>query len=130
MQFHEVADQMPIYEYECTACGHTLDALQKLSDPPLQDCPACGRPDLRKRVSAPRFRLKGGGWYETDFKQENRRNIAETGEGKSASEPAGEKSPKAEPATAKADTAAKSESPKKEKSTGKAEKPKASSGDA
>ena len=68
---------MPIYEYECEACGHTLDALQKLSDAPLKDCPACGKPDLRKRVSAPRFRLKGGGWYETDFKPGNRRNLAE-----------------------------------------------------
>ena len=68
---------MPIYEYECEACGHSLDALQKLSDAQLKDCPACGRPALRKRVSAPRFRLKGAGWYETDFKPGNRRNLAE-----------------------------------------------------
>ena len=72
---------MPIYEYECEACGHTLDTLQKMSEAPLKDCPACGKPALRKRVSAPRFRLKGAGWYETDFKQGNRRNIAEAGEG-------------------------------------------------
>jgi putative FmdB family regulatory protein len=68
---------MPIYEYECEDCGHTLDALQKLSDAPLRDCPSCGKPALRKRVSAPRFRLKGGGWYETDFKSGNRRNLAD-----------------------------------------------------
>jgi putative FmdB family regulatory protein len=72
---------MPIYEYECTQCGHALDTLQKMSDAPLTECPACGKPALRKRVSAPRFRLKGGGWYETDFKQGNRRNIADSGEG-------------------------------------------------
>jgi putative FmdB family regulatory protein len=72
---------MPIYEYECEACGHSLDALQKLSDAPLRDCPSCGKPALRKRVSAPRFRLKGGGWYETDFKAGNRRNLAEGSEG-------------------------------------------------
>ena len=71
---------MPIYEYECEACGHSLDALQKLSDAHLKDCPACGRPALRKRVSAPRFRLKGAGWYETDFKPGNRRNLAEAGD--------------------------------------------------
>jgi putative FmdB family regulatory protein len=76
--------RMPIYEYECEACGHTLDALQKLSDPLLTECPACGKATLRKRISAPRFRLKGGGWYETDFKQGNRRNIAESGEGSGA----------------------------------------------
>ena len=124
---------MPIYEYECTACGHTLDALQKLSDAPLQDCPACGKPALRKRVSAPRFRLKGGGWYETDFKKENRRNIAEGGEGKGASEPARDTTSKAEPAKDKPASTAKPNSPKKEKSSDKASgsaKSKTSSGDA
>ena len=59
---------MPIYEYRCNACGHELEALQKLSDEPLQDCPACDRPELTKLVSAAGFRLKGSGWYETDFK--------------------------------------------------------------
>ena len=124
---------MPIYEYECMACGHTLDALQKLSDAPLQDCPACGKPALRKRVSAPRFRLKGGGWYETDFKKENRRNIAETGEAKSSSETAKDSASKVEPAADKAVSTAKPDPPKKEKSSDKASssaKPKATSGDA
>lgn len=59
---------MPIYEYACDACGHALEALQKMSDPPLTDCPECGRAALRKLVSAAGFRLKGSGWYQTDFK--------------------------------------------------------------
>ena len=68
---------MPIYEYQCESCGHRLEALQKISDPPLTDCPACAQATLRKRISAVGFRLKGGGWYETDFKRsERRRNIA------------------------------------------------------
>lgn len=59
---------MPIYEYACQACGHGLETLQKISDPPLTDCPECGRPDLKKLVSAAGFVLKGGGWYVTDFR--------------------------------------------------------------
>lgn len=59
---------MPIYEYECKACGHRQEAIQKMSDAPLVDCPACNKPELKKLVSAAGFRLKGGGWYETDFK--------------------------------------------------------------
>lgn len=76
---------MPIYEYRCGACAHTLDALQKLSDPPLTDCPECGAVALKKLVSAPVFRLKGGGWYETDFKsdKEKKRNLADGGDGAS-----------------------------------------------
>ncbi len=67
---------MPIYEYQCKACGHAFDALQKMSDSPLVDCPDCEEPQLRKLLSAPNFRLKGGGWYETDFKDNNQRNLA------------------------------------------------------
>lgn len=59
---------MPIYEYVCQSCGHQHEALQKLSDAPLTDCPACQEAALVKQVSAAGFRLKGGGWYETDFK--------------------------------------------------------------
>jgi len=59
---------MPIYEYQCSACGQSHDALQKLSDAPLVDCPECGQPELKKKISAAGFRLTGGGWYETDFK--------------------------------------------------------------
>ncbi len=67
---------MPIYEYACKSCNHTLDALQKMSDDALVDCPECGKPALRRLISAPRFRLKGQGWYETDFKKDNQRNLA------------------------------------------------------
>jgi len=67
---------MPIYEYQCQDCGKQLEALQKLSDAPLQDCPDCGEPSLKKKVSAAAFRLKGGGWYETDFKTGNKKNLA------------------------------------------------------
>jgi putative FmdB family regulatory protein len=69
---------MPIYEYLCGACGHQLDALQKHSDEHLVHCPHCGEPRLKRQMSAPSFRLKGGGWYETDFKNDKRRNIAES----------------------------------------------------
>ena len=67
---------MPIYEYVCTECTHTFDALQKLSDAPLSDCPSCEKPALKKKISAPSFRLSGSGWYETDFKSGNKKNLA------------------------------------------------------
>ena len=67
---------MPIYEYLCKKCDHTLDALQKIADAPLVDCPSCGEAGLKRLLSAPRFRLKGKGWYETDFKKDNQRNLA------------------------------------------------------
>ena len=70
---------MPIYEYRCEQCGHELERLQRLSDEPLRDCPACERPGLRRLVSAAGFRLKGSGWYETDFKQGQKRNLADGG---------------------------------------------------
>ena len=66
---------MPIYAYACKKCDHTLDALQKIADEPLVDCPACGESALKRLISAPRFRLKGKGWYETDFKKDNQRNL-------------------------------------------------------
>jgi len=59
---------MPIYEYRCSSCGHEKEVLQKLSDAPLAECPACGKSTLRKLVSAAGFHLKGSGWYATDFK--------------------------------------------------------------
>ena len=68
---------MPIYEYQCDDCNHALDALQKVNDKPLVDCPECGKNTLRRLISAPNFRLKGEGWYETDFKKENRKNVAD-----------------------------------------------------
>jgi len=67
---------MPIYEYECKACGHRQEAIQKMSDDPLVDCAECGKPELKKLISAAAFRLKGGGWYETDFKSGNKKNVA------------------------------------------------------
>lgn len=67
---------MPIYEYECRACGHSLEKIQKFSDAPLTECPACHKHELHKRISTPGFRLSGGGWYETDFKTGNKRNLA------------------------------------------------------
>jgi len=67
---------MPIYAYACRNCGYTMDALQKMSDDVLVDCPQCGQPELKRQLSAPRFRLKGSGWYETDFKKDNQRNLA------------------------------------------------------
>ncbi|HEY0766782.1 MAG TPA: FmdB family zinc ribbon protein [Steroidobacteraceae bacterium] len=68
---------MPFYEYECRACKFYCEVMQKINDAPLTRCPSCGKRTLRKLVSAPVFRLKGAGWYETDFKsdKENRRNL-------------------------------------------------------
>ena len=76
---------MPIYEYQCTSCGHQMESLQKLSDPPLTDCPECNKPALQKQISAAGFRLSGGGWYETDFKSGAKRNVAEKDSGGKAS---------------------------------------------
>lgn len=77
-EFEWVID-MPIYEYQCQSCGHELEKLQRMSDAPLTDCPDCGKPALQRLVSAAGFRLKGGGWYETDFKKGAKKNVHETG---------------------------------------------------
>jgi|SRR5450631_2501813 len=73
---------MPFYEYQCKNCGHELEAMQKVSDPPVKKCPHCGKSQLQRLMSAPVFRLKGGGWYETDFKgdKDNQRNLADRAE--------------------------------------------------
>lgn len=77
---------MPIYEYQCEACSHKLEKLQKISDEPLKDCPACGAPKLTKLISAAGFRLKGGGWYETDFKTGKKKNVSgDSGSGSGSS---------------------------------------------
>jgi putative FmdB family regulatory protein len=70
---------MPFYEYQCKNCGHELEAMQKVSDAPLKKCPHCGKSQLTRLMSAPVFRLKGGGWYETDFKgdKDSQRNLAD-----------------------------------------------------
>lgn len=69
---------MPIYEYRCESCGHELEKLQKMSDEPLSECPQCHKPALKKQISAAGFRLKGGGWYETDFKSGDKKNVAKS----------------------------------------------------
>lgn len=97
---------MPIYAYTCKNCEHDLDALQKMADAPLVDCPSCGKPELKRQLSAPRFRLKGQGWYETDFKKDNQRNIA------------GEKD-SSKPETKKADSKSESKSDAKASTTSK-----------
>ena len=73
---------MPIYEYKCEACGYKFEKLQKISDDPLKICPSCGASKLSKLVSAAAFRLKGGGWYETDFKTSDRRNVSDSEQSK------------------------------------------------
>jgi putative FmdB family regulatory protein len=84
---------MPFYEYHCTKCGHHHEELQKVTDRPLRKCPECGRNTLTRLMSAPVFRLKGGGWYETDFKsdKEGKRNLA--GEKEPAEKAPAEKAP-------------------------------------
>jgi putative FmdB family regulatory protein len=67
---------MPIYEYQCQDCQNEIEVLQKLSDAPLLNCPQCGKPSMKKKISAAAFRLKGSGWYETDFKTGNKKNLA------------------------------------------------------
>jgi len=74
---------MPIYEFECLSCSERFDRLQKLSDPDPDSCPNCGATGVRRRLTAPAFRLSGSGWYETDFKKDGdkKRNLAEKSEG-------------------------------------------------
>lgn len=67
---------MPLYNYQCDGCGHHLEALQKISEPALVDCPACNTQSLRKQVANAGFRLSGNGWYETDFKTGSKKNLA------------------------------------------------------
>lgn len=71
---------MPIFDYQCSKCGHTFEAIQKISDSVLTDCSECGESALKKMVSAPSFRLKGGGWYETDFKGDKKKDEKKTSE--------------------------------------------------
>jgi putative FmdB family regulatory protein len=103
---------MPFYEYQCRKCGAHHEALQKMSDAPLRKCPACGKPALKRLLSAAAFRLKGGGWYETDFKSkdEGQRNLIQAEHAEKADKP--EKVEKAETA-GKAETAEKAEKAEK-----------------
>lgn len=100
---------MPFYEYECSACKHHTEVLQKISDAPLRKCPECGKQALKRLISAPVFRLKGGGWYETDFKSdgEQKRNLAgseEAAESKPETKSEDSKSTDAKPAEKAAET--------------------------
>jgi putative FmdB family regulatory protein len=123
---------MPFYEYECPKCGYHDEVLQKINDKPLTKCPTCGKKGLRKLMSAPVFRLKGSGWYETDFKsdKENKRNLvgADKDEAKSETKAEAKTEAKtdAKPDAAKADApkAEKAEAPKPvEKASKSASKP-------
>jgi len=102
---------MPIYEYRCSSCGFEKDALQKLSDPPLVDCPQCGKPALVKLVSAAGFQLKGSGWYATDFKSSGQKAKPAT-------------SDDAKPASAEGTAATAGETKSENASTASAEAPK------
>ena len=98
---------MPIYAFECAACGHHFDRLQRLSDPDPTDCPSCNEAQVRRQLTAPQFRLAGGGWYETDFKKDGdkKRNLADGGSSAGAAKPADSGAaakPKADPAPAPA----------------------------
>jgi putative FmdB family regulatory protein len=111
---------MPFYEYECPSCKYYAEVLQKITEKPLKKCPSCGKAGFRKLVSAPVFRLKGSGWYETDFKGEsdNKRNLA----GAEREPPAAETKADAKPAAeAKAGGEGKGEAKAEAKSEGKGE---------
>ena len=98
---------MPFYEYECQNCKFYSELLQKISDPPLEKCPSCGKKTMKKLISAPVFRLKGAGWYETDFKSdnENKRNLA-GGDSEESKSAAGSDDSSSKKSDAKSDTKA------------------------
>jgi putative FmdB family regulatory protein len=105
---------MPIYEYQCKSCGHELEKLQRISEDVLKNCPACEKPELKRLISATAFRLKGSGWYETDFKKDNQRNLVDSsGANSSGADSAGSK----QKATDSSTEPSKTEKPKTGKST-------------
>jgi putative FmdB family regulatory protein len=106
---------MPFYEYECSACKFYVEALQKISDPPIKKCPSCKKSTMKRLLSAPAFRLSGGGWYETDFKsdKENKRNLAGDEKDSGGTESKSEAASDSKPAT---------ETKSETKSEGKAER--------
>ena len=110
---------MPFYEYQCKNCGHELEAMQKVSDSPLKKCPHCGKSQLQRLMSAPVFRLKGGGWYETDFKGDgdNKRNLADKPEADAPKEK--ESKPEDSKIDAKTDVKASEAAPVDAKAKGK-----------
>jgi putative FmdB family regulatory protein len=99
---------MPIYAFACSACGHDFDRLQRLSDPDPSVCPACGAEGtIGRQLTAPQFRLAGGGWYETDFKKDGdkKRNLVDKGDSAGASGPASAAASASAPAAASTPTA-------------------------
>ena len=117
---------MPIYEYVCSACGAESEIMQKLSDPPAKECPVCHKKKLVKNISAAGFRLGGGGWYETDFKSGNKKNVAGDKAEKPAAAAEASTGKSEKPAsTAKPEATAKKESGAKKEPSAKAA-PKAS----
>ena len=119
---------MPIYEYQCQDCHKHVEALQKMNDLPLLDCPQCGKPALKKQVSAAAFRLKGGGWYETDFKTGNKKNLVGCGDSsgsdkKAAPSSSGEsKAGESKASDSKASDSEKSDSKKSDSKSGDSKK--------
>ncbi|MGR3985081.1 MAG: zinc ribbon domain-containing protein [Gammaproteobacteria bacterium] len=95
---------MPIYEYRCDACGHHLEALQKISEERLRFCPECGKDGLKKQVSKSAFRLKGGGWYETDFKHGAKQDAKKDAPGKDGRDDSAKATPEKKSSDAKADS--------------------------
>ena len=96
---------MPIYEYKCDKCGHQLETIQKFSDPPLSECPACGEHALSKLISASAFQLKGTGWYVTDFRDNKKKDTAKAGDAAKADKSSGESGGDSKPADKKASEA-------------------------
>lgn len=107
---------MPIYEYACSQCGHEFEHLQKISDPLLTDCPKCYEASLSKKVTAAAFRLKGGGWYETDFKKDGRKNLVD-GTSKNSDSGSGSSDSNKSASKESAGTAKKTDSDSKPKAT-------------
>jgi putative FmdB family regulatory protein len=121
---------MPFYEYECSSCRYYSEVLQKITDKPLKKCPSCGKNTFKKLISAPVFRLKGSGWYETDFKtdKDNKRNLA--GSDKEDSSAKTESGAESKPETAAADADGKTESKSETKADGKTDSKTESKADA
>ena len=112
---------MPIYEYQCQKCQHQFETIRKISDPPLVTCPTCGADSLKKLVSKAAFRLKGGGWYETDFKSGGKKNVLgdekKSGEGKKAGDGAVSKDASKSASDAPAKSSSESAKPAKSESS-------------
>lgn len=120
---------MPIYEYRCESCGHEQEFLRKISDPPVTDCPSCGKATMVKKVTAAGFQLKGSGWYVTDFRNNNAGGAAAKKDSKPVESGGGEASSGASDASkSDAKTESKSETKTESKAESKSESKPASSG--